>query len=403
MADWGQTFFDNFASELQRSGYSPEASLSFLWRPAATETLNLVGPQRDTDLSKLAVTVADVKAALARADKQPTQIDSNFYQQQKTVLVLLPGYTHETLKNISWHDTLQSKNSPHHITILKPGAQGEPSIEEVMSSGDGLKIVYGYYPRSNAASAVIGPGLFALLHNSPSLRRWTNEGYKLFFVGYSNGSPLSLELLADMNSGHYPDEFLLANTAGFLALCGDIGGAYLADDLLSDNPKLLNFRKLLAFARRHPLFAKLVGLGTAQLQDDALDGIASLGHAVRQSRMADYAAQLPAHVKYFSIAAVMPMTDYRCYLWHFNIDDWSMHRQAKINQPICVYNDGQVCLADNLLPKAPQIPDTHRIHLGQVRTHHWGVAYQTFNQGKNRFPRRAFYRALMRSVHAAGP
>lgn len=398
MADWGQTFFDNFAGELRREGYSPEGSLAYLWRPLPLQDLNILGEDRDRDLNKLALGVDDVRAALARFDQHATAepIDRDFYRRQKIVLVLLPGYTHETLRNMSWHDTLQDKNSPHHIVRLRP--QGE----ELMNEGDGLKIVYAYYPRSNASSEVIGPGLFELLHASPSLQRWTAEGYKLFFVGYSNGSPLSLELLADLNSGHYADEFLLQSSAGFLGLCGDIGGAYLADDVLSDTPQLVNFRKLLAFAQRHPLVAKLVGLGSAQLQADALEGVRSLGHEVRQVRMAEYAPRLPAHVKYFSIAAVMPLDDYRRRLWHLNFDDWSMYKQACVTDPISIYNDGQVALPDNLLPAAQQVPDANRIHLGMVRTHHWGVSYRTFNQGKNRFPRRAFYRALMRTIHAAG-
>lgn len=401
MTDWGQQFFDFFAGELHREGLTPEASVPFMWRPTPVDDLNIAGPNRDTDLSRLAISADDVRAALSRLNDSTPPIDSDFYGQQKTVLVLLPGYTHETLKNISWHDTLQAKSSPHHILMLRPGLKNQ-TTEETMHEGGGLKIVYAAYPRSNAASSVIGPGLFELLHNSASLRRWTGEGYKLFFVGYSNGSPLSLELLADLNSGVYPDEFLLSSTAGFLGLCGDIGGAWLADDILSDNPKMFSFHKLLAFARRHPLIAKLVGLGTQQLQDDAIEGIRSLGHAVRQARMADYAPRLPAHVKYFSIAAVMPMEDYRRRLWHFNIDDWSMYLQARITTPVTIYNDGQVALNDNLLPHAEQIPAEHCVHLGQVRTHHWGVSYQTFNQGRNRFPRRAFYRALMRTIHAAG-
>lgn len=401
MADWGQQFFDNFAGELRRDGYSAEQSLRFLWQPTPIEKLNILGPERDQDLSKLATNADAVHAALKRLDgQQPAPVNDDFYQNQKTVLVLLPGYTHETLKNISWHDTLQAKQLNHHVVMLKPGAD-QQSDEEVLHDGSGLKIAYAYYPRSNAASSIIGPGLFELLHNSPSLRRWTSEGYKLVFVGYSNGSPLSLELLADLNSGVYADEFLLKSTAGFMGLCGDIGGAYLADDLLSENPKLVNFPKVLAFAKRHPLFAKLAGLGTEQLQDDAMDGIASVGRKVRQARMLDYAPKLPAHVKYFSVAAVMPMDDYRRRLWHFNIDDWSMYLQARVTQPITLYNDGQVALPDNLLPAAEQVPAANRIHLGQVRTHHWGVAYRTFNQGKNRFPRRAFYRALIKTISTA--
>lgn len=37
-------------------------------------------------------------------------------------------------------------------------------------------------------------------------------------------------------------------------------------------------------------------------------------------------------------------------------------------------------------------------YLGAVRTHHWGVRYRTFNFGNNKFPRSAFYRALLRTI-----
>lgn len=402
MAVSEQRFFDFFAGELAREGYNAEQSARFLWQPLTPEDSQILGPVRDNNLNRLMVNGDQVRAAVARAEQSNAPpINRDFFRHQKTVLILLPGYTHETLRNLSWHDSLQDKRSPHHMVMLKPGAPGEPSHEEIIRDGDGMKIVYAYYPRSNAASSVIGPGLFDLLHSSPSLQSWTASGYQLFFVGYSNGAALSLELLADLNSGKYPDNFLLENTAGFLSLCGDIGGAYLADDLLGDRPKLINFPKLLAFARKHPLFAKLVGLGSQQLQDDAIEGIRSLGRPVRQQRMTEYGPRLPTSVKYYSVAAIMPLADYRRRLWHLNLDDWSMYRQALVTDPVTIYNDGQVALPDNLLPT--QIPPQQRIHLGQVRTHHWGVAYRTFNLGRNTFPRAAFYRALMRTILAAEP
>ncbi|MGH8518368.1 MAG: hypothetical protein ACREUE_13015, partial [Panacagrimonas sp.] len=72
-----------------------------------------------------------------------------------------------------------------------------------------------------------------------------------------------------------------------------------------------------------------------------------------------------------------------------------MYRQALITDPVTVYHDGQVALPDNLVPDAASL---QRHHLGAVRTHHWGVSYRTFNFGTNRFPRPAFYRALMRTL-----
>lgn len=402
MTDWATHFTANFATELQRDGLSTEQIARLCWRPTPVGELKLYGEDRDTDLSRLEISAADIQHLI---DTQSTgdDIDRDFYRQQKVILVLLPGFTHETLKNLSWHDQMERKDSPHHILMLHPGEDGGPSREQVYNEADGLKVVYVRYPRSNASSEFINKPLFELLHNSPSLRRWvTEEGYKLCFVGYSYGSPLSLELLASLNTGQHQDDFLLDNTLGFLALCGDVGGSYLADDLLKDDAKLVNIHKVIKLARRYPLFAKLVGLGTEQLLNDMEGGIRSVGHPVRQAHMAEYVPQLPSHVKYFSIAAVMPMEDYRRRLWHFNLDDFSMYLQAKVTAPLTIYNDGQVTLDDNLIPDAPQVPEANRIHLGAVRTHHWGVAYRTFNFGRNRFPRPAFYRALMRTMHAAG-
>ena len=109
-------------------------------------------------------------------------------------------------------------------------------------------------------------------------------------------------------------------------------------------------------------------------------------------------ARLPPQLRYYTAAAIMPLADYRRRWWQFNLDDWAMHRQALVTDPITVYNDGQVALPDNLLPEAPQLPASHNRHLGAVRTHHWGVSYRTFNLGINRFPRVAYYRALMQTI-----
>ena len=241
-----------------------------------------------------------------------------------------------------------------------------------------------------------------MLHRSPSLRGWVEQGYKLFFVGYSYGSPLSLELLAALNTGQFADEFILASTLGFLGLCGDIGGSYLADDVLRPDARLLNIHRTVEFCRRHRWIGRLAGLGTQQLLDDMVSGVESLGHAERQAAIRRYGPELPPHLKYFTISAVMPLADYRRRWWQFNLDDYAMYRQARVSDPVSVYNDGQVTLDDHLMPAAAQIPPANNIHLGAVRTHHWGVSYRTFNFGRNRFPRPAFYRALMQTIVEAG-
>jgi hypothetical protein len=139
-------------------------------------------------------------------------------------------------------------------------------------------------------------------------------------------------------------------------------------------------------------------MGTPQLLADMEGGVRALGHEVRQARIAEFTPHLPAHLHYFSVGAVLPPGDYRRRWWQFNLDDYAMWRQARVTDPVTVFHDGQVALPDNLVPDAPQVPASQRHHLGAVRTHHWGVSYRTFNFGVNRFPRDAFYRAVLRTV-----
>ncbi len=399
MADHAERFFHHFVAELKAKGYRADQAQQWLWRPRAVADLAITGAARDRDLSKLALDASTFEQVwqatpAAEAGAIPS-MGSN------TVLVLMPGFTHETLRNFSWHEQINRKDSPHEIRMLSPAANpAAATTEEVKASGraDGMKLLYVRYPRSNAASAQVLPGVFDLLSRSDSLKRWVGEGRRVLFVGYSYGAPLSLELLAGLNSGRFDAPWLLQATQGFLGLCGDIGGSYLADDVLKDDAQLFSLKKALAFCRRWPLVAKLAGLGTEQLMADIEGGVQALGHEARQAAIADYAAKLPAHVHYFTVAAVLPLGDYRRRWWQFNLDDYAMYRQALVSDPISLYNDGQVVLSDNLLPDAPQVPSAQRIHLGQVRTHHWGVSYKTFNLGNNGFPRAAFYRALMRSV-----
>lgn len=388
-----ERFFAHFVAELRAEGRDANFIARHVWQPVPLESLALFGEARDRDLRRLEVVPPDIDALPAQ---NLAPLDRTFWQARKRVLVLLPGFTHETLRNYSWHEQIERRDSPHEIRMLHPGAEGGPTREEVFARGDsGLKLLYLRYPRSNAESRCLVPALFAMLRDCASLKAWIADGYQLVFVGYSYGAPLALELLAALASGELQDDTILPNTVAYLSLCGDIGGSYLADDVLSDTPRLLSMRKLIAFARRHRWFAKLVGLGTPQLLADMEGGVRALGHAVRQERLREYAAQLPAHVEYYSVGAVMPLADYRRRWWHFNLDDYAMYRQAQVTDPITIYHDGQVALPDMQVPDAPHI---RRHDLGAVRTHHWGVSYRTFNFGRNRFPRAAFYRALLRTV-----
>ena len=398
-------FFQQFLREQSAAGMPAGDIAKHTWQPIEPDELNILGDDRDQNFDKLAISESAIREAVHELPKAVQPVDATFYYGQKIALILVPGYTHETLKNLSWHQHMDLEDLAHQTLLLDPPSEaGAATRETIKSNGDGLRVAYCRYPRSNGASENIIEPLFKLLHDSVAVRRWVEEeGRKLVFVGYSYGSPLSLEMFAALNSGAISgDTFVLKNTAGFLGLCGDIGGAYLADDVLSEKPQFASVAKIVDFFKRHPrlqkgILGKLAGVYTDQLLADLPEGAASLGHAVRQARMAEYAPQLPAHIHYFTIAAVMPPEDYRRYFWQLNLDDFAMHKQSLITAPHTVYNDGQVALPDNLLPAAAtQIPDSHKHFLGVVRTHHWGVSYQTFNFGKNRFPRDAFYRALLK-------
>lgn len=391
-----ERFHAHFVAELKAEGRDADGIARLVWQPRPVEQLAVLGPARDTGFGRIEAS----PERIAQAPSPPgfSKLDLAFYRGQKRVLILVPGFTHETLRNYSWHEQIQRKDSPHHVVMLHPADGDGPTREQEFARGDGLKLLYLRYPRSNADSRFIVPAMFTMLRDCASLKRWIADGYKLVFVAYSYGAPLSLELLAALASGELRDDAILSNTLAFLGLCGDIGGSYLADDVLGPDPQLLSIHKVIEFCRRHRFIARLAGLGTPQLLADMEGGVRALGHEVRQGRMREYAAQLPAHLHYFSVSAVLPLADYRRRWWQFNLDDYTMYRQALVTDPITIYNDGQVALPDNLVPGAPQIPASRRHHLGAVRTHHWGVSYKTFNFGNNKFPRPAFYRALMRTV-----
>lgn len=388
-----ERFHAHFVAELKSAGHAGDFIARHAWKPTPIESLSVLGPDRDRDLRKLEASPDELDTLPAPAHRPA--LDAAFWGRQKLVLVMVPGFTHETLKNYSWHEQVQRKNSPHHVVMLHPADGDAPTREQALTREGALKLLYLRYPRSNADSRFIVPAMFTMLRDCASLKQWIADGYKLVFVGYSYGAPLALELLAALNSGEFQDDAILPSTLAFVGLCGDIGGSYLADDVLSDDPQLLSISKVISFCRKYPLIGKLAGLGTPQLLDDMEGGVRALGHEVRQGRMRDYAQHLPARPDYFSISAVMPLADYRRRWWQFNLDDYAMYRQALVSDPVTIYNDGQVALPDNLVPDAPQV---RHHHLGAVRTHHWGVSYRTFNFGINKFPRPAFYRAALRTV-----
>ena len=179
--DAARRFRDNFLWQLRAAGHEPARIARWMWKPYRIDDLRVTGEHRDRDLGALELGVQDVEVALAGLEEPLPRIDEAFFRKEKTVFVLVPGFTHETLKNFSWHEQVQRKGSPHTVLMLHPGEN--ETREQLHQSGDGLKLVYLRYPRSNAASPHIVPAMFRMLHGSPSLRRWVSEGYRLFFVG----------------------------------------------------------------------------------------------------------------------------------------------------------------------------------------------------------------------------
>ncbi len=391
-------FFDAFAGQLAREGMAAHNAARHMWLPFDPAREPMLGEGRNRSLLHLTPSTAELAEVMQQQRAQAEKLNLDWMSETPVGLILVPGFTHETLRHYSWHEAMDDRYSPHRITVLHPDAD-TGCREEQRTQGHGLRIAYLRYPRSNAASDVILPGLAALLKNSPTVQAWCDEGRQLIFVGYSNGAPLSLELFAALQEGRLHAGGVLESTRACVSLCGDIGGSYLADDMVSEHPRFPSIDKILAFAERHPLLARaFMGLGTEQLRADLPGGARSLGHAVRQQAIRDYRDKLPTHLHYFAVGAMLPLNDYRRRWWHFNLDDWAMYRQALISDPITIYHDGQVALPDNLIPPLEHVADNQQHFLGAVRTHHWGVSYRTFNLGNNIFPRTAFYRALLEVV-----
>lgn len=389
-----QRFFRHFVRQMGASGLTPAEAARHLWRPCDYDAVAASTESRHTMLSRLALGADELASQMDAPTVIPARVDP---PRPAPALLLLPGFTHETLRHRSWHEVVDDTDSPHHLVHLTPGDHGACS-ERHRGRADGLPIAYVGYPRSNAHARIIVPGIAQLLRESASVQQWCREGRQLILVGYSNGAPLALELLARLNRGELDAGAVRESMAAMVSLCGDIQGSYLADDVMSAHPRFLSMTTVVAFAERYPLLARLIGLGTPQLRADMLDGVRSLGHAERQAALAEWSTDLPADLQYLSIAAVLPLADYRRHWWQFNLDDLAMYRQARVTDPITPLNDGQVAWGDARLPELPHVPASRKHDLGVVRAHHWAVSYRTFNFGRNRFPRAAFNRALYATV-----
>ncbi|MCB1156152.1 MAG: hypothetical protein H7A25_04695 [Leptospiraceae bacterium] len=397
---WQYTFFYNYLEQLKLAGYTNKEICKVAWKPYLIDDLKVMGEDRDLDFHKVLLKPEEVDTYLQKIPDTKISIDEEFFRKRKTVILLVPGFTHHTLKNLSLHEQIENPKSPHQIIHFKFGKDGKTVEEKIYNEGQGLKIAYLAYPRANAHSSHVIEPLFRLIHESKTIRRWAmEENQKFVFLGYSYGSPLSLELLSALNQGKYKDEFILNSTKAFFSLCGDIGGSYLADYVIDETSKYSIYRAL-KLAKRSRLIAKVFGLKTKQDLEDIAEGARSLGHEERQKALLDFSSKMPSNLKYFSISSFLPMEDYVNGLFR-NFDDWSMYKQALASKDISIYNDGQVVLKDTIIPKFKNVPEGNIVNLGAVRTHHWGVSYKTFNFGNNKFPRVPFYHALIKTLFQA--
>jgi hypothetical protein len=398
---WQTSFFQHFLFELNQENYLPEEIVKYVWKPFCPEDLVITGPDRDLSYHKVEVIPAEVQRYIDRLTEKQLNVDS-FLEKEKIIMILLPGFTHHTLKYPAFIAQDRFKQSPIDLVHMSLDPNDESkTVESFIHEGGGMKLIYAAYPRSNASSSVIIEPLFKMLHQSTMLQKLTkDEGYKIVFIGYSYGTPLCLELLASMNCGDFKDDFILKNTISFLSINGDIGGSYLADAVLKEDA-LVNMQKYVEASKKfHPL-GLLMGLKTDVERADLVGGVRSLAHPERQERMKWYMDKVPDHIKYFSICAFIPESDYNTSFLR-NLDDWTMHKQSLASRDVSVYNDGQMVLENCFLPAFPHVPKENIIEMGAVRAHHWAVSFQTFNFGVNKFPRFPYYRALIKTIVEAG-
>ncbi len=397
---WSERFFESFLTELQADDHSPADIARWLWKPFAPSDLAVSGPDRDLSYHKVEANAAEIERYLDRLPVSRIHA-GDLLRNQRLVLILLPGYTHQTLQYPAFNELVEPDRSPLDVLKLEPGKTARRPSETFTNRGMGVKLVYLAYPRSNASIDVILRPTFEMMERSKNLRRWVQEDdFKIVFIGYSYGAPLALELLAAMNAGRLRDSYILDNTIALLTINGDIGGSYLAD-VVAHPETTVNAQMAVDLVRRFPLLGGPLGIGDPQAREDLVEGIKSLGHDVRQASIERLIDEVPTHVSYASISAFLPQDDYDTNPLS-NFDDWSMYMQSLAGKDVSVYNDGQMILEDTFLPNFPKVPKRQQINFGAVRTHHWGVSWETFNAGSNPFPRPAYYRALMKSLYQAG-
>ena len=397
---WDKKFLRNFIDEMKKEGLSPQKMTNYIWKPFLSEGVVFEGEGRDKNFKKVAIGTREIKKYLQDAINKPEDNGSGLFSSDKYALVIYPGFLHHMQRNPVFVDKKELRKTPVDITKLSLKEDGSVK-EENIKKGDGLKVAYVFYPRSNAACDTILDKGYRMISGSPTLRRWVEEEKrKIIFLGFSYGSPLILETLSKMNSGEFKDDFILKNTVAFLAVNGAIGGSYLADALL-DAGALINVNKFKSIMDIVKPLGWPLGIKSRQERDDLPDGLCSLGHEERQKKLKEFGANMPSHIKYFSIASVLPLYQYSRRPWN-NADGLTLFFMSLISYKHTVFNDGQVGFLDAMIPEFPGVPEENIYHLGAVKSHHWGVGYRTMNLGRNKYPRLSFYRALARTLKEAG-
>jgi len=197
--NWQNRFFDNFLFEMKKAGMKPDEICNFVWKPFTNNELKITGSERDLDFSKVQLSPGEIKSRLEGLVSSDFNSEE-FFKNQKLVIVILPGFTHHTLKYPAFIAQKELLKGPLDVVELSLSKDGNSTVEKFRHKGGGVKLVYAAYPRSNASAGIILEPLFNILEQSKSLKHWVlEEGYKIIFLGYSYGAPLGLELLAAMN------------------------------------------------------------------------------------------------------------------------------------------------------------------------------------------------------------
>ena len=100
---WQNIFFHNFLEQLRDFRLSPEQISRLVWRPFSENELKIFGEDRDTDFAKISLTPEEIKKSLSGLPESPIKVNLDFLRERKIVVLIIPGFTHHTLRNLSLH------------------------------------------------------------------------------------------------------------------------------------------------------------------------------------------------------------------------------------------------------------------------------------------------------------